>query len=140
MRFGVPRRADPVIDVTPMIDVVFQLLLFFMVTTTFISSPGIEVDLPKSSSDVVLGDDDDIDIWVTVEGAVYADDAPVSTEELVALFRRKAKADPNTMVVIKADEGVSHGRVVGVMDMARAEGLSRLAIATEAGDARKDEP
>ena len=51
MRFGVPRRADPVIDVTPMIDVVFQLLLFFMVTTTFISSPGIEVDLPRSVND-----------------------------------------------------------------------------------------
>lgn len=135
MQFGVSRRPDPVIDVTPMIDVVFQLLLFFMVTTTFISSPGIEVDLPRSSSDVVLGEDEDIDIWMTSDGAVYANDAPVTTQELLGLFRRRAKANANTMVVIKADEGVSHGRVVGVMDMARTEGLIRLAIATDAGSA-----
>lgn len=133
MRFGVTRRPDPTIDVTPMIDVVFQLLLFFMVTTTFISSPGIEVDLPRSSSEVVLGDDEDIDLWVTTEGAVYANDAPVTRQQLVELLRRRAKADPDTMVVIKADEGVSHGRVVSVMDLARAEGLTRLAIATDAG-------
>lgn len=134
MRFSVPRRDDPVIDVTPMIDVVFQLLLFFMVTTTFISSPGIQVDLPRSSSDVVLGKDDDIDIWMTAEGAVYANDVPVDTAELLALFQRRAKGDPNTMVVIKADRGVRHGRVVGVMDMARGQGLTRLAIATDASE------
>jgi biopolymer transport protein ExbD len=134
VRFSVPRRADPVIDVTPMIDVVFQLLLFFMVTTTFISSPGIQVDLPRSSSEVVISDKKDINIWMTNEGAVYADDTPVTTAELLELFARRARTDPNTMVVIKADQGVSHGRVVGIMDIARNQGLSKLAIATEVGD------
>ncbi len=117
-----------------MIDVVFQLLLFFMVTTTFISSPGIQVDLPRSSSEVVISDKKDINIWMTNEGAVYADDEPVTTAELLQLFQRRARADPNTMVVIKADQGVSHGRVVGVMDIARNQGLSKLAIATEVGE------
>ncbi len=132
MRFGLPRRPDPHIDVTPMIDVVFQLLLFFMVTTTFISNPGLEVELPRSSSDVVLGDEDDVDLWITRDGAIYVGDRPTTVADLTALFRRKARSDPNTLVVIKADEGVPHGRVVSVMDLARTEGLSRLAIATEA--------
>ncbi|MEZ4318857.1 MAG: biopolymer transporter ExbD [Myxococcota bacterium] len=131
MRFSVPRRADPVIDVTPMIDVVFQLLLFFMVTTTFISSPGIEVDLPRSSSEVVISDKKDINIWMTTEGSVYADDQPVTMARLREIFANSARSDPNTMVVIKADQGVSHGRVVAVMDLARNLGLSKLAIATE---------
>ncbi len=134
MRFAVSRRDDPMIDVTPMIDVVFQLLLFFMVTTTFISSPGIQVDLPRSSSEVVISDKKDINIWMTAEGAVYADDEPVTNARLTELFRAKARAEPNTMVVIKADQGVSHGRVVAVMDLARNHGLSKLAIATEVND------
>jgi biopolymer transport protein ExbD len=118
-----------------MIDVVFQLLLFFMVTTTFISSPGIEVDLPRSSADVVIGDDEDLDVYLTLDGAVYVDDVAQSTADLLTLFERRAKQDANTMVILKADEGVSHGRVVGVMDMARGKGLTRLAIAT---DSRED--
>lgn len=134
MRFSVARRADPTIDVTPMIDVVFQLLLFFMVTTSFISSPGIEVDLPRSSAEVVISDKQDVNLWMTNEGAVYADDVAVTTRELTDLLRRRAEADPNTQVVIKADKGVAHGRVVSVMDLARTQGLSRLAIATEVAD------
>ena len=50
---------------------------------------------------------------------------------LQQLLLNRAQRDPNTMVVIKADEGVSHGRVVSVMDLARNQGLTRLAIATE---------
>ena len=132
MRFTVGRRPDPTLDVTPMIDVVFQLLLFFMVTTTFISSAGIDVDLPRSSSEVVISGKDDLQIWMTAEGAVYVDDQPIDLPDLRKLLESKGKNSPNTTVVIKADQGVTHGRVVSIMDLARGYGLSRLAIATEA--------
>ena len=131
MKFGTTRRPDPVIDVTPMIDIVFQLVLFFMVTTTFVTSPGIQVDLPRSSAQVVLSDNEDVNLWITAEGAVYLNETPVTLPALKAQLLAKAQQNPNTMVVIKADEGVSHGRVVAVMDLARNQGLSRLAIATE---------
>ena len=49
MNFSRARRVDPVVDVTPLIDIIFQLVLFFMVSTTFVSAPGIEVDLPRYS-------------------------------------------------------------------------------------------
>jgi biopolymer transport protein ExbD len=139
MRFTVGRRPDPVVDVTPMIDIVFQLVLFFMVSTTFVTSPGIQVDLPRSSSQTVLSDDKDVKVWITVDGAVYVDDDPVDMGQLRRKFLDAARGNPNTMVVIKADAGVSHGRVVAVMDQARAQGLTRLAIATDAGEG-EDKP
>lgn len=135
MRFAAAggRRPDPVVDVTPMIDIVFQLVLFFMVSTTFVTSPGIQVDLPRSSAQQVLSEDKDIQVWMTAEGAVYVDEQPVTSTELRQIFIRGAERNRNTMVIIKADAGVSHGRVVTVMDQAKAVGLSRLAIATDAG-------
>ena len=141
MRFGHPRRPDPLLDVTPMIDIVFQLVLFFMVSTTFISSPGIQVDLPRSSAQTILTENDDLNIWMTVEGAVYVNDDPVDLKELRSRLHQAAERNPSTLIIVKADTGVQHGRVVQVMDLARAEGLTRLAIATEAqaGPARDDD-
>jgi biopolymer transport protein ExbD len=137
VRFGVGRRPDPIVDITPMIDIVFQLVLFFMVSTTFKSAPGIQVDLPRSSQDVVVADKDDLNIWMTLDGAIFVDDQPVDVARLKTILERTAERNPETLVVIKADTGVEHGRVVTVMDMARLRGLSRLAIATEAGSAEE---
>jgi biopolymer transport protein ExbD/biopolymer transport protein TolR len=117
-----------------MIDIVFQLVLFFMVSTTFVSTPGFQVDLPRASAEVVLSDKDDVNVWMTLEGAVYVNDQPVTLPELVTIFRRAAERDPDTLVIIKADTGVPHGRVVTAMDTARTQGLTRLAIATEVND------
>lgn len=135
--FGTARRPDPAIDLTPMIDVIFQLVLFFMVTMNqatydaLNAAPGIEVDLPRASAEAVISDARDISLWMARDGAVYADEVSVSTPELVQILRARARVDPSTQVVIKADQGVPHGRVVAVMDLARNQGLTRLAIATE---------
>jgi biopolymer transport protein ExbD len=134
VRLATKRRPDPMIDVTPMIDIVFQLVLFFMVSTTFISAPGIQVDLPRSSAQTVLTEQRELNIWMTPQGAVYVDDNPVTGPELRDAFRAAAERDTGTLVIIKADTAVEHGRVVAVMDLARSEGLGRLAIATEAPD------
>ena len=140
MNFARTRRADVVVDVTPLIDIIFQLVLFFMVSTTFVTSPGIEVDLPRSSSDTILRDKDDIKLWVTSEGAVYVDDYPVDWASLQAALGAAAKSNPATLIIIKADRDVDHGRVVAVMDLARSLGLNRLAIATEAHSGDLGEP
>lgn len=134
MKFGNARRPDPIIDVTPMIDIVFQLVLFFMVSTQFVQHPGIQVSLPRSSAQTVLTDKTNLNVWITTEGSIFVDDVPVTSSELSDIFRRRAKADSGSMVVIKADEGVSHGRVISVMDMAQARGLSNLALATDPGE------
>ncbi len=124
-------REEPLVDVTPLIDIIFQLVLFFMVSTTFVSSQGIQVDLPRSSSDAILRDQEDLRIKVTADGAVYLDEVAVGWAELQRAVAAAARAKPGTLVVIKADKEVGHGRVVAVMDLARTYGLP-LAIATEA--------
>lgn len=137
---GATRRDSSAIDVTPLIDIIFQLVLFFMVSTTFISSPGIEVDLPRSSSETILQDDNDIEIWVTRDGVVRVDDEAVDWSGLRTRIADAQRVNPRTLVIVKADKDVDHGRVVAVMDLARSMGLSRLAIATEANAAGGESP
>jgi biopolymer transport protein ExbD/biopolymer transport protein TolR len=132
VNFSARRRPATAVDVTPLIDIIFQLVIFFMVSTTFITSPGIEVELPESSADTIIRERDDVKVWVRADGTVHLDQEPASLGELRARLSAVAKKDKNTMIVIKADKQVDHGRVVAVMDLARGFGLNRLAIATEA--------
>lgn len=128
------------VDVTPLIDIIFQLVLFFMVSTTFISTPGIQVDLPRSSAQTVIREQQDLNIWVTNDGEIYIDQDAVSFAELTERMNEVANVDPSTMIIIKADSDVDHGRVVTVMDLARARGLTRLAIATDPGEGGGGKP
>ena len=132
MNFSNRRRPATLVDVTPLIDIIFQLVLFFMVSTTFITSPGIEVELPESSADTIIRERDDVKIWVRADGSIHLNKEPSSLADLRAHLAGIAKKDKGTMIVIKADKQVDHGRVVAVMDLARGYGLNRLAIATEA--------
>jgi biopolymer transport protein ExbD len=141
MNFSPKRREDPSVDLTPMIDVVFQLVLFFMVTTTFASTSGLQIDLPRANAQQVVLDDDDVDVWLACSppeaggcdvSVLHVDEAPADLPTLEARCADAAAKDPNTLVVVRADRGVAHGEVVAVMDRARARGLTRLAIATDA--------
>lgn len=143
MKFGSARRPDPIVDVTPMIDVVFQLVLFFMVSTTFVSTPGIQVDLPRSSAQTLQATDDDLNVWLSCvpvgdaacgRAQLHLGSQATTLAELSSTFQAAAAVDLETLVVMKADQGVPHGDVVRVMDAARETGLTRLAIATEAGN------
>jgi len=117
------------LDLTPLIDVVLMLVIFFMLTTTFVLSPGVQVDLPQGSSLQQPRESDAI-ITITKDAAVYFQDAQVSLETLQAVLQRAKSQQPGLRVVIKADTLVQHGRVVEVMDMAKLVGIERLAIAT----------
>jgi biopolymer transport protein ExbD len=131
LKFQHKRREPARVDVTPLIDIIFQLVLFFMVSTTFVSSPGIEVNLPRSSAETLLKEQEDLHIWMTDAGAVFVDKKAVDFVSLERILSQRADRDPSTLVIIEADTEVEHGRVVGVMDLARSVGLERLAIATE---------
>lgn len=136
MKFGGRKRRTVNPDLTPMIDVTFQLILFFMVTTEFIQShqrpaESIQVDLPRAEASAVSQAEDDLSIWVSRDGGLFLGSSLVDLDRLRAHLREVAQQDTTRLVVIQADAGVAHGRVVEVMDLARAAGLTRLAIATE---------
>ena len=130
------RRPRPALDLTPMLDVTFNLILFFVVTTQFASEQqpapdGLQVDLPRAAAAQVLPSEASVDLTVGPDGAVAIDGATVGRAELRGRLQSAAERDPNTLVVLRADRGVKHGEVVSVMDLARTLGLTRLAIATE---------
>ena len=132
MKFSVHRKPFDLLDLTPLIDVVFLLLIFFMVSTTFIHEPGgIKVDLPHSDTQEFIRESGEVVVEITESGGLFVDDVPVDEDALRAALRRTMRADPESVVIIKADRGVEHGRVVQVMDWSKRVGLYRLAVATE---------
>jgi biopolymer transport protein ExbD len=114
-----------------MVDVVFLLLIFFMISTTFVETPGISIRLPESSSQQVEKAPEEIKVVLTAEGKILLEGETVSIAGLrqrLQAFGTKAAA---TTFILEADEGARHGRVVELMDAAREAGFSKLAIATE---------
>jgi len=138
VKFGGRRKPFDLLDLTPLIDVVFLLLIFFMVSTTFIHEPGgIKVDLPHSDTQEFIREGGELVIEITEGGGLYVDEVPVDEQALRSELKRTVRTDPETVVIIKADKAVEHGQVVQVMDWAKRVGLYRLAVATEGSRLRR---
>ena len=128
MRFTSGRRPAPSMDLTPLIDVIFQLLLFFIVSTTFRNSPSFEVDLPQVSSDQMIMDDNTWTLTVGVDGRMVATDKEILPEQLLKILREQVQSNPNMSLMIEADEQLSHGAVVKIMDTAQEAGIVTVQI------------
>lgn len=115
------------LDIAPLIDIVFQLLIFFMLTSSFIFQPGIQVNLPKAVTSEVIHEKSLI-ILVTGNNYIYLNDRMITMSELASRLRIAAKE--NKPLLIKADRRASLGKVVEVWDLCRDEGISQINIAT----------
>ena len=124
--------ADMAFNLAPMIDVVFLLLIFFMVATTFIEREReLDVELPVAESGEELGAaPHEIVIHLRRDGAIVLGGEEVDRERLVEALRAAARRDPSTPVTIRGDKRVFHEVVVGVMDACRVAGLSNLGVMT----------
>jgi biopolymer transport protein ExbD len=125
------------INITPLTDIFLVLLIIFMVTTTAIAEAGgqnggIKVQLPKGGQANAVKEVHDLAIAVLSDGRVVVGGKVVDEATLREVLVKAHAENPDTLVLVQADEGVIHGRVVAVMDMARRQGLPRLAIATRA--------
>ena len=115
------------IDIAPLIDMVFQLLIFFMLTSSFVMQPGIKINLPKAvTSEIVKFEK--IEIVVSSENVTYFNSNVVSTKELKNLLKQAAKREQP--ILIKADSRASLGRVVEIWDICRDLGITQINIAT----------
>jgi biopolymer transport protein ExbD len=122
------------LELTPLIDVVFLLLIFFMVSTTFVSDDGgLAVELPRSENRDLIPEGSDIALAIGADGTMQIDGTVHTLDQLRRRLKATAEEDPSTMVVVRADKELAHGRVVEVMDLVRELGLTQFAIATEAG-------
>ncbi|MBW4594404.1 MAG: biopolymer transporter ExbD [Brasilonema angustatum HA4187-MV1] len=119
------------INIVPLIDVMFALLTFFIMSTLFLTrSQGLPVNLPKAATGQV---ERPAQVTVTINktGQMFLDKQAISIEQLENGVRQKVQPQQQMMVVINADEGVSHGQVVAVMDKVRRVDGAKLAIATQ---------
>ena len=130
MEFRRKRRDVVTLDITPLIDVVFLLLIFFMLSTTFIVSPGIRINLPQAEAETVRHEKKDLRIKIDAKGILFLDDQRTSAEDLDTRLLEAARLDRDTLVIIEGDENAAHKFIVDVMDRAKNSGLQRLAIAT----------
>lgn len=122
------------INITPLTDIFLVLLIIFMVTSSVMADAGarsgLRVNLPKGATREVEVRDQDVTIAITSEGKMAVRGKVVSADELARLLGEAASRNPDTQVIVQADEVTHHGRVVAVMELARSAGLHRLAIAT----------
>jgi len=130
MRFrrAVERR-EAAFDLMPLIDVVFLLIIFFMLTTSFRTIfQGIKVDLPTTTTKQEKIEQNII-ITITKDNVLYLDKTRVTTSKLVSLLKKKL-GEKKGLVMINADKLVRHGKVVEIMDLAKQAGADRVGILT----------
>lgn len=128
------KKIEPQINVTPLVDVVLQLVIFFVVTTTFISvETGARVNLPSANFSRIE-EAKTITVTLTKGNTLYLNGAITTWEELPKLVVLELRKDPNVAVVIEADREVLHGKVVKLMDLLKRAGVERMAIATQPGE------
>ena len=134
MKFRAVQRESPEINLTPLIDVVFLLLIFFMVSTTFERRSELSVELPEASAPASIRDDAVIDVVIDAGGGVHVEGSPLADPRPGSLRRALANAArglDSPPVVISADAQTPHQSVVTVMDAARQAGLYKLTFAAQ---------
>ena len=122
------------INITPLTDIFLVLLIIFMVTSSVMATDGaragVRVNLPKGATKEISASRKDVTVAITTDGKMVVDGKEVSADSLRKIFDDAHARDAETQVVVQADEATHHGRVVAVMELAKAAGLRRLAIAT----------
>lgn len=123
-------QEDAAIDMTPMLDIVFIMLIFFIVTTSFVKEAGIEVDKPLGSN---LQAEPKANVFIAVNGAdeVWMDKQQVDIDTVRATMEKLLAEQQTEVVVIQADKKAKHGLVVKIMDQVKAAGIERISVAAE---------
>ncbi|MEO9945491.1 MAG: biopolymer transporter ExbD [Paraglaciecola sp.] len=120
---------DAEIDMTPMLDIVFIMLIFFIVTTVFVKEAGIDVNKPNGTQSI-MPKNANIFIAVTADEKVWIDKREVDIDSVRANLERLMAEQPSDVIIIQADKEAEHGVVVEVMDQIKSAGIDRISIAT----------
>ena len=118
------------LDTAPLIDVVFLLMIYFMLTSSFIMQPGIKIKLPTALTTESIEKKQFI-ISIAADGSIFYQEQSVTLKMLKNILEIESKQNPDIVLIIKGDYYATHGKVVEVMDLAKVAGVSHLAIATQ---------
>ncbi len=123
-------QEEATIDMTPMLDIVFIMLIFFIVTTSFVKEAGIDVNRPQATQ-ATQKKSANIFVAVRENGEIWMDKRMVDVERVAANIEKMLAEQPTDMVVVQADKAARHGLVVKVMDQIKAAGIEKISIAAE---------
>jgi len=133
LKLSAGKVEEPDLNLTPMIDVVFLLLLFFMVSTSFIRESSLKVDLPQATGQVLAEKDLAIDIIINADGTFIVNEVSLvkpSNEQLSAHLKQAVGDNEDPHIIISADANAEYQNIVTAMDTAQQLGYSRLTLAT----------
>lgn len=138
MKFHSRLQEEPFINLTSLIDVVFLLLLFFMVSTTFERAAALKIDLPEASEvENLAAAPDRLEMVIAADGRMYLNDQQLAddrVETITAAFKQEAGSDRTLPLLLRADRETPHHFVVTAMDVAAQLGFTNLSIATVRAD------
>ncbi len=131
MKFPHPNKKSASFNLTPLIDVVFLLLIFFMLTTTFINLESrIKVNLPTGDF-AAAEPSENITVTITENNTIYFNGKLIDPLKITENVATELKNDPKKLVILEADKNVLHGKVIRVMDLIKKGGADMIAIATK---------
>ena len=133
MNLQSPDEDELEINITPLIDVVFLLLIFFMVSTTFIRQSQVNLSLPQASEDVVEHETEKVEVAVDADGRYYVNEQILVNAQMTTIkqeISKIAKMMDDPVIVVSADANATHQSVVKILDASRQLGLVRITFAT----------
>lgn len=129
MKFKRSSRLSAQIDMTPVIDIVFQLLTFFMLTSTYIKTAAINVDLPESATSDMMPVREAV-VTIYKNGSLMLNEENIAMENLGIRVKDLLVKNQDLVITIRGDEGVPYGKLVETMDVVRLAGVKRMSLAT----------
>tara|TARA_R110002049_G_scaffold66364_6_gene173268 strand:+ start:137 stop:547 length:411 start_codon:yes stop_codon:yes gene_type:complete len=129
-RRHIPVEEETELDMTPMLDIVFIMLIFFIVTTSFVKESGVTVNTPQAST-AANQENANIFIAITDSGEVWVDRRPVDPRSVRAIVARLHADNPEGSVIIQSDADAATGVLVDIMDQVRLAGVEGIAIAAD---------
>jgi biopolymer transport protein ExbD len=129
MQFRAKRYIKPVINIASLVDVLFLLLIFFMVTSAFVEQPNIKLELPATRHSEVSKVERTV-LTISRDGQLFIKERPVDKQNLEKELRRLMLDTGDEVLVLKADKLVPYGDVVDVMDSAKGAGFKKVVAPT----------
>ncbi len=131
MRFKQTKEEEPMLGITPLIDIVFLLLIFFMLTSHFHVASGVPIRLPKVTQNAYDGKDQEIILAIDRTGNTYLKGEKSEVKDLGPRLKELVEKEGLNKIILQADKEVAHGKVVEVMDLAKRAGISSIVIAAQ---------
>ena len=131
MQFEGYRRSSHIPNLTPLIDIVFLLLIFFMLTSHFVQDESLTIDLPEAETGSTIADDKTLEVIISENGLLKYKSNVVTLSQLEKILTTDLKTSNNKSVRIKGDQSIEFGQAVEVMDVVRQAGASGVEIITE---------